>query len=84
VNPDQDSPISATRMAELLAAGEAIPLLADHFPVPAVWDNRWWHIPADGPAHHYQPAPPAQAQVFARLARRRQVAAAGIAQADTA
>lgn len=84
MNHDQEAGlIPAARMVELVAAGEAIPLLAGHFPVPTVWDSRWWHVPADGPEHHYHPAPPAQAEVFARLARRRQLAAALIAQADS-
>jgi hypothetical protein len=78
--------ISAERMRQLLLEHTARPLLPGHFPTPARYQDRWWHVPtAPEPgqaADDYVPASPGQAAQFDRLAARYRAAQAAIAAAD--
>ena len=74
--------VPAERMRQLIEAGDAVALLAGHFPVPSFWGGRWWHIPLDQPPDHYLPAGPDHAARYERLAARRRLASALIARDD--
>jgi len=82
--------LSPAQVRALLDAGDAVPLLPDHLPVPIRIGTRWWHVPLtsaepatrnaerDGArdAARYVAAPPDQAIAYDRLAARLAEAAA--------
>jgi hypothetical protein len=87
---DRDIPgVAPALMRELVDAGTAQPLMADHWPVPVRWLERWWYIrdapttaeeraiaPADIGA--FVPAPAALAEQCESLARRYAAASAAV------
>jgi hypothetical protein len=74
------SHIDPQEMTDLVARGEARPLMAGYDPVPIHHDNTWWHIPADAaPDAPYVPATAEQHQIFDDLAHRLALADAAVA-----
>jgi hypothetical protein len=76
--------IAATRMRELLRNGTAVPLLANHFPVPVSMDGVWWIVPVDTTTHDFVPASPEQSVGFDLAAQRLRAARAAVAQTPQA
>lgn len=65
------SSLSAAAMRELVAAGDAVPLLTGFDVGPTAYDGRWWYVPSDaGDDADFQLAGPELAAEFDRLRAR--------------
>jgi hypothetical protein len=66
-----DDKLSQERMRELLASGDATPMLAGMEVGPTWYADRWWYIPTEAAEDaDYQPADPEKSERFDRLRRR--------------
>jgi hypothetical protein len=71
--------ISQHDMRLLLRRDEAHALMRDHFPIPVRIDDTWWHVPTAAPVDgDFEPAPPAAAAEFDRLAAKLAAAHAAV------